>query len=404
MADSDFDDDCSTERSYYNLGVGDNDDGSDRDAEYDDDDMYYENPYDVFDDDDGDDNDKEYIGKYVVKTSRNIRILFDNADTLLLEKARVEYAAVLRNVQHFHQSINPSNSNKVGNLTRLQLFSLFFNSEMRGSITKWVDDFSPINTLNITMADIMSFIRVDLMVQYYRTSVSHMYDKEQRTFYNFERLISEKKYHYIMRCLNNNRKKNPDNLTWTPTVNRSNEIITLFELFGRNCSKIGFIIGTSMIALDDDLWRLRSKKVAGSSGMQINNPKKGMGVTHHAAVSVTTGIYCGGYVQHKDDTTSLCVTNIQKILCQSTSADHINLQGTIFFMDRGYGGTDGDIIASLIQRGGHIHGTAKRMKSYPFSFGTKNVSTTQVDIPEYGAFRVYEATTNVDYFFRIKNG
>ena len=99
-----------------------------------------------------------------------------------------------------------------------------------------------------------------------------------------------------------------------------------------------------MIALDDDLWHLRSKDVTADSALQINNPQKGMGVVHHAAVSVTTGIYCGGYVQHRDDSTFDCVSNVQRILCRAITDSHINLNGTIFFMDRGYGGTDGEIV------------------------------------------------------------
>ena len=156
-----------------------------------------------------------------------------------------------------------------------------------------------------------------------------------------------------------------------------------------------------MIALDDDLWRHRSKSVVADGATQINNPKKGMGVVHHAAVSVTTGIYCGGYVQHRGDTTMLCVTNVQQILCSAISTNEMHLNGTIFFMDRGYGGTDGEIVQSLIQRGGNIHGTAKRMRSFPYTYGQENVGPNQVLVSESGAYSVYESYSYVTNPIRI---
>ena len=149
------------------------------------------------------------------------------------------------------------------------------------------------------------------------------------------------------------------------------------------------------MALDDDLWRKRSKNVIADGVLQINNPKKGMGIVHHASVSVCTGLYCGGYIQHRGDDTNLCVENIQRILSHAISPSEINLNGTIFFMDRGYGGTDGEIVKRLIERGGHIHGTAKRMKSFPFSYGQKdqsgNTENNPVNVQESGAFATYEA-------------
>jgi hypothetical protein len=142
-----------------------------------------------------------------------------------------------------------------------------------------------------------------------------------------------------------------------------------------------------MIALDDDLWRHRSKKIIEDGVMQINNPAKGMGIVHHASVSVCTGLYCGGYVQQRDDTTEQCVTNVQKILCQAICDTKIELNGTIFFMDRGYGGTDGEIISLLIARGGHIHGTAKRMNSFPYTYD-KPPKPNQVKVQEYDSYDV----------------
>lgn len=198
-----------------------------------------------------------------------------------------------------------------------------------------------------------------------------------------------------MKALNNGRGKVQKQGTWNSPIHRNTELISIFEEFGKICANIGFINGTTMIALDDDLWRLRSKNVNADGIMQINNAKKGMGVVHHASVSVTTGIYCGGYVQYSGDTTETCVTNIQRILSKAITPSNIMLNGTIFFMDRGYGGTDGEVIKTLIERGGNIHGTAKRTKSFPFTYGNEHYIGNQINVQEYGAFAVYEASGTV---------
>ena len=127
-----------------------------------------------------------------------------------------------------------------------------------------------------------------------------------------------------------------------------------------------------MIALDDDLWRTRSRSNMNYGLAMVNNPAKGFGICHHATVSVTTGLYCGGYVQHKGELVVHCVENCFRILCRSHVGHSIDLNGTILIMDRGYcGGTVGEITQMTIDYGGNIHGTAKRSSSFPFVYGPK---------------------------------
>ena len=346
---------------------------------YEDETLYNDNYQDLYGDDS---NELEMIGSFQVHPSNDVKISCDGADNLLLSRAKVEFKTVIQKVEVVCQKPNP---------TPMELVEVFFPKSTRSTLLSWVTDYSlDTQTMPLTDIDVLSFIRLDLKAQYHHTSISHMFLPSQQKHYQLGDYMNERKYHYIMRALNNGRRKKPPGATtWNPPIHRNNEIISLFEEYGKNCARKCFVSGVSMIALDDDLWRHRSKKIVVDDVMQINNPKKGMGVVHHAAVSVCTGLYCGGYVQHRGDTTANCVDNVQRILCQAIQTSAIDLNGTTFYMDRGYGGTDGEIISTLIQRGGNIHGTAKRMQSYPYTHGTARVHANQRLIQEYGAYAQY---------------
>jgi hypothetical protein len=330
------------------------------------------------------------IGSYLLRTSKAITIGYDVADSFLLQKAKTEFNAVAENAMLHMMRVTEKPS-------PFELLDIFFNSDMAIKMIKWINEYSPDGNMKITRDDLLTFFLLDLKMQYHNTSATHMFQKNQQKHYQMEQLSQHKeKYHYIMRALNNGRGKVHKKGTWHSPIHKNGEMISIFEDFGKICAGIGFINGTSMMALDDDLWRLRSKSANADSITQINNAKKGMGVVHHASVSVTTGLYCGGYVQYRGDTTETCVTNIQRILCKATTPSDIKLNGTIFYIDRGYGGTDGDVIDNTIKRGGNIHGTAKRTKTFPFIFGLGSKAGNQIDVQEYGAFAVYEASDSTN--------
>ena len=72
-------------------------------------------------------------------------------------------------------------------------------------------------------------------------------------------------------------------------------------------SELAFVSGVTKVALDDDLLRMRSKKVLAAGYNHINDPAKGLGVIHHGAVSVGTGLYIGGHVAALKESTLDCV-------------------------------------------------------------------------------------------------
>jgi hypothetical protein len=67
-------------------------------------------------------------------------------------------------------------------------------------------------------------------------------------------------------------------------MSHNRELAGAMALVRRICAEVAFVPGTTDIGLDDDLLRLRSRKVVLEGYSQINNPNKGLGVIHHGAV------------------------------------------------------------------------------------------------------------------------
>jgi hypothetical protein len=122
-------------------------------------------------------------------------------------------------------------------------------------------------------------------------------------------------------------------------------------------SELAFIPGVTKVALDDNLLRMRSKKVLAAGYNINNNPTKGLGVIHHGAVSVRTGLYIGGHVAALKESTLDCVKILQRSMTGVSSESQIRLVGTTFFWDRGYGGTEGEVNQWTIKAGANLLGT-----------------------------------------------
>ena len=83
-------------------------------------------------------------------------------------------------------------------------------------------------------------------------------------------------------------------------MSHNTHMATAMMIIRRSCSDIG---------LDNDLLRLRSRKVVLEGYSQINNPNKGLGVIHHGAVSNCTPLYCGGHFASRKESTLDCIVN-----------------------------------------------------------------------------------------------
>ena len=325
----------------------------------------------------------ERFGDYFVRNQNTgtFNVEYGRVDRLLLAAAKAEFQAVVRNVH-----IGTANKlAKEGQELAMQLFMLYFDPMQ---MLKWCSNYSNNPEETFYLVDIYAYIHAVLVAMLYNTSISHLFMSQTTDFYR-ELFITPERFHTIHAYLNRSRRKHDGNNSgeWDAPIHINQDIRTIFDAFGRRCANICFIKGKTMLGLDDDMWRLRSKA---SEGL-------GLPVVHHAAVSVTTGLYCGGYVQHKGETTDDCVLNVQRVLCGVISNDAIDLKGTTFFMDRGYGGVDGTVTTKVIENGGLVHGTAKRDASIPFLYGEskRKILPTQKKIQEEGTAALYGATKTI---------
>ena len=173
-------------------------------------------------------------------------------------------------------------------------------------------------------------------------------------------------------------------------MTHNRELATAMALVRRICADLTFVPGTTDIGLDDDLLRLRSRKVVLEGYSHINNPNKGMGVIHHGAVSNCTSLYCGGHVASRSESTIDCVKILLLSLSGHSIESQIRLNRTRFFWDRGYGGIEGAVNAFAVDKGAVLVGTSQRMKSFPFTFDQSPGATRRL-IAEKGTMAAYWA-------------
>ena len=173
-------------------------------------------------------------------------------------------------------------------------------------------------------------------------------------------------------------------------MSHNRELATAMALVRRICAEVAFIPGTTDIGLDDDLLRLRSRRVVLEGYSHTNNPNKGLGVVHHGAVSNCTSLYCGGHVASRNESTLDCVKILLLSLSGASIESQIRLNRTNFFWDRGYGGIEGDVNSFAMAKGAVLVGTSRRMKSFPFTFDQRPGTSRRL-IQEKGTMAAYWA-------------
>jgi hypothetical protein len=134
------------------------------------------------------------------------------------------------------------------------------------------------------------------------------------------------------------------------------------------CVKVGFVPSVSVSSIDNDLLCLRSQLVHHFGLQHTNNPAKGLGVIHHGVVSICTGLYLGGHIASRCESTKDCI----QILLQSLSGAPVDARTEVRNLcawDRGYGGPGGAINEMALSYRCDLLGTSQRTRSFPFTFG-----------------------------------
>lgn len=370
------------------------------------------NEIDDFDDDGGyvlgeiDDNEFEDIeevegramlGEWQFIDQLDISLEIEPIDAILLEHARNEVNHVLDNIlRHIPNGLDPRVE-----LTHLDFFRVWFDRCLLDSVKSWLTKYMG---ETIEEQEIKAFIKVELMLAFYNCSPERYFDPRYKSRYNpIEEEMTLFRYKAILRAFGmhdepnvNIRRRNQNNLMqWDPPFTPNHDLELAMSNFRTMIARIGFIPAITMACIDDDLLRMRSRLVQLFGFTQINNPAKGMGIVQHAAVSVVTGLFLCSHVQRRNESTVDSVTVLQNTLSGATVERLINLTGNHFLWDRGYGGPDGVINRTSVMRGLHVSGTAKRVPSFPFTFGTQTPGPRRMKISEEGSEAMYWAKKKI---------
>jgi hypothetical protein len=145
----------------------------------------------------------------------------------------------------------------------------------------------------VSTSEILAFIWIELMLMFYRVSPVLYFDMDEcANFPSAGQGMDLHQYKEILRGLSRSgTSRQVSASTWTPPMQHDREMAAAMDVVcTTGADELAFVAGTSQIGLDDDLLRMRSKRVISHGFSQINNPCKGLGVIHHGAVSVVTGL------------------------------------------------------------------------------------------------------------------
>ncbi|KAI2505089.1 hypothetical protein MHU86_9365 [Fragilaria crotonensis] len=337
----------------------------------------------------------------------NISISIDGGvDKRLLERARQEVPTVLLKVK---RKIYGKRHRNVRQISPGECLKAFMDPHFLGYMKAYINTNMSSDDA-VSSSDVIAFIRVELMLSFYKVSPSMFFDPGNiSNFPSSASGMSQSRYAQILRGLNAASSRAPpvqlcgsthrtlDCLSlgvWQPPMSHNRELATAMAIVRRTCAELAFIPGTTDIGLDDDLLRLRSRKVVLEGYSQTNNPNKGLGVIHHGAVSNCTSLYCGGHVASRKESTIDCVKILLLALSGASIESQISLNRTKFFWDRGYGGVEGEVNSFAIEKGAVLVGTSRRMKSFPFTFDQHPGPSRRL-IQEKGTTASYWAVRNL---------
>jgi hypothetical protein len=280
MSDTDFD-------------VGGHDDDSSKNFDDFQQEVMYSSTSNVMDGADEDDDaggDEEQVGSWEIITDYETTIEIDSIDQYLLDAARTEIPIVLGRLK---AKMFGGRSRNLNTIPASKFLQAWMDANFLGYIKQFVN--KNLTGDPVSNSEILAFIQVELMLSFYRVSPSLYFDMDERSnFPSAGQGMDLRRYKEILGGLSRSGTSGQQlTHTWTPPMQHDREMAAAMDIVRTTGAELAFVSGVSQIALDDDLLRMRSKRVIDHGYSQINNPCKGLGVIHHAAVSVVTGLYIG---------------------------------------------------------------------------------------------------------------
>jgi hypothetical protein len=246
------------------------------------------------------------------------------------------------------------------------------NRSMRNQVQHW---------------ELLAFVGIELSLSYYTCTPGRFFDVENERMFPVVRhaTISQNRYFQMLAALGAPPSQTSGCClsTWVAPLDHARDIAGGMQLARGVCSAIGYVERLSILSLDDDLLRLRSSLIDAYGLAATNNPKKGLGVTQHGIVSLCTNLFCCGHVGSRGESVIEVVQLLLLSLTGKSVLSHASIHNLLAF-DRGYGGTAGEVMSAAIEMGCDLNGTAKKINSFPFTFG-KAPARGQVAVEEEGS-------------------
>ncbi|ETK75915.1 hypothetical protein F441_17913 [Phytophthora nicotianae CJ01A1] len=114
-------------------------------------------------------------------------------------------------------------------------------------------------------------------MSYYAVTLTFFYHRDSRDYFSpTQSALPQTRYMAILNVLGPQRTRS-DGMTeqWTAPMSPDRDTSHVAGLIRQLCGEIGFVEGTSIASLDDDLILLRSHLVDDMALAHVRNPKKG---------------------------------------------------------------------------------------------------------------------------------
>jgi hypothetical protein len=243
---------------------------------------------------DAEEDEDPLIGSWTACNDYATSIDIDGIDTSLLELARKEVPMVLDKLQAkiFGTQRKHKKPRKcLSQALPTDFLGAWLDSNLLSFLKSFVNKNLDVNE-HASSSDLHAFLRVELMLSFYGVSSTLFFDLEERAHFPAAgQGMSHARYMTILAALSRsgNHRMKSDSM-WIAPKAHDRDMADAMAMVRTNSASLGFIAGVTYVGLDDDLLRMRSKKVTAAGFCQTNNPCKGLGVIHHGAVSVATGL------------------------------------------------------------------------------------------------------------------
>ena len=296
------------------------------------------------------------------KGIEDFTITFDQARKDLLNTARAEVPAVLKNLGF--------NKN-----TKLEEVLKYFLEDILCLMGKNASQVAQRHTSldEITRYDLMCFLKTELYMVFYQCGASELFNPENRSEYAVVNSEWQEPHSRVLECLSQPAGNHK-------ALGSVDETFLGYERVLRQVSRRCFVPRVSIVALDDDKLKIATTRLS-RFGINARKIDKGFGPVLHSVASLTTGIFLGGHLEKVGESAQDSISILLKGLVNAEIERHVVFPNLITW-DRAY--NVNTTASSIIQKQGDVVGTRRKEANFAFTFGGSKVKKHQKYVEEAG--------------------